>query len=230
MNDTIIQAAALIVPLIFAIVFHEVAHGLTARALGDDTAARLGRLSLNPFKHVDPVGTIIVPGLLALAKFPVFGWAKPVPVFNQRLRNPRRDMMLVAAAGPGSNLVMALISAVVLGLLMRLNGSGQEPSAVAAFVYLNLFKFILINVFLALFNLLPIPPFDGSHIMEGLLPESAAQAYGNLRKYGFLLVIVLIVVLPQLIPSFDPVGYLIGAPVNWLTGQYLGLVGAIAGA
>jgi Zn-dependent protease len=106
MSETIIQAAALIVPLIIAIVFHEVAHGWTARALGDPTAANLGRLSLNPIKHVDPFGTIILPAMLKLAGMPMFGWAKPVPVIKGRLRNPRRDMMIVAAAGPGSNLVM----------------------------------------------------------------------------------------------------------------------------
>ncbi len=229
MNETVIQAAALIVPMIFAIVFHEVAHGWTARALGDPTAATLGRLSLNPFKHVDPVGTVILPGILALAKLPVFGWAKPVPVMSERLRNPRRDMMLVAAAGPGSNLVMALLSALLLGLLMRFDGAA-EPGAAMAFLYLNLFNFILINVFLALFNLLPIPPFDGSHIMEGLLPDNAARKYGELRKYGFLLVIILIVVVPKLIPSFDPVGLLIGKPVSWLTAHYISLVAAIAGS
>ena len=228
MNEKIIEAAAWILPLIFAIVFHEVSHGLMARALGDPTAEEQKRLSLNPFRHVDPIGTVVVPGLLALAHLPVFGWAKPVPVDSQRLRNPRRDMMLVAAAGPGSNLIMALIAALVLGLVLRPYAGMQQPGGVMAFAALNLFNFILINVFLALFNLLPIPPFDGSHIMEGLLPDAAARKYGDLRKYGFLLVIVLIVVLPQVISGFDPVGFLIGKPVDWVTGQYLQLAGAIS--
>ena len=230
MSDTIIQAAALIVPLIFAIVFHEVAHGLMARRLGDSTAEEQGRLSLNPLRHVDPVGTVLVPGALKLMGLPVFGWAKPVPVNFARLRHPRSGMMLVAAAGPGSNLIMAAIAALVLGLVLRPYGGTQNPVGVVGFIALNLFNFISLNVFLALFNLLPIPPFDGSHILEGLLPDQAARRYAALRKYGFVLVIVLIVVLPQLISGFDPVGFLIGRPFNWLTGQYLALAASVAGA
>ena len=127
MTETLFDIAALVIPMIIAIVFHEVAHGWTARALGDPTAANLGRLSLNPIKHVDPFGTIILPGMLKLAGMPVFGWAKPVPVIKGRLRNPRRDMMIVAAAGPGSNLVMALIGAVLLGLMVRgITADGAE--------------------------------------------------------------------------------------------------------
>lgn len=228
MNETIFNAAALIVPLIFAIVFHEVAHGWVARALGDPTASQLKRLSLNPLRHVDPIGTILVPGALKLMGLPVFGWAKPVPVDFSRLNNPRRDMILVAAAGPGMNLVMALFGAMGLGLLIKLTGT-PAPLGVEHFLGLNLLNFILINIFLALFNLIPIPPFDGSHIMEGLLPERAAAAYGSLRKYGFLLVIGLIVVLPQLIPGFNPVGELIGVPVDWMSQRYLDLAQAIAG-
>ena len=114
MNDTIYQAAALIIPLVIAIVFHEVAHGYVAKLLGDPTAHEMKRLSLNPLRHVDPIGTIVLPGFLALIKAPVFGWAKPVPVISQRLRNPRFGMMLVAAAGPGSNLVLAAVGAVLL--------------------------------------------------------------------------------------------------------------------
>ena len=230
MNDTVMQAAALILPLIFAIVFHEVAHGLMARSLGDPTAHELGRLSLNPLRHVDPIGTVLVPGALKLVGLPVFGWAKPVPVNFARLRHPRSGMMLVAAAGPGSNLIMAALSALALGLIVRPYAGLQEPSGVVAFIILNLLNFIQLNVFLALFNLLPIPPFDGSHILEGMLPESAARQYSALRKYGFLMVILLIVVLPQLIAGFDPVGFLIGRPVSWMTGQYLALAASIAGA
>jgi Zn-dependent protease len=229
MNDTIYQAAALIVPMIFAIVFHEVAHGMVARMLGDPTAARLGRLSLNPIKHVDPIGTVLLPGALKLMGLPVFGWAKPVPVDFRRLKNPKRDMILVAAAGPGMNLVMALIGTIALGLLLRPYVGMQEPAGVAGFVALNLTNFLAINVFLALFNLLPIPPFDGSHIVEGLLPDSLSRGYGSLRKYGFLLVIGLIVVAPQLIPGFDPVGALIGTPFRWVMGNYLALLQVITG-
>ncbi len=228
MNDTIIQAAALILPLIFAIVFHEVAHGLMARSLGDPTAAQLGRLSLNPIKHVDPVGTVFLPGLLALFHLPVFGWAKPVPVVASRLRHPRRDMMLVGAAGPGSNLIMAAIAAVVLGIVMRPYAGVQEPGGIIGFLVLNLFNFISINVFLALFNLLPIPPFDGSHIVEGLLPERAARGYAKFRMVGMLIPIFLIIVLPQLMPSFSVTKYLV-APVEWVINWYLKLTVLIAG-
>lgn len=230
MNETIIQAAALIVPLIIAIVFHEVAHGWTARALGDPTAANLGRLSLNPFKHVDPFGTIILPAMLKLAGMPMFGWAKPVPVIKGRLRNPRRDMMIVAAAGPSSNLVMGVIGAVLLGLMLRSFGDGAEPGAVIGFVMLNLFNFILINIFLALFNLLPIPPFDGGHIVEGLLPPRLAAQYGAMHSKALLIMILLIVVLPMISPSLNIVGYLVSPAVGWLNGLYMGLVGIVAGA
>ena len=227
MNDTVIQAAALILPLVFAIVFHEVAHGLMARQLGDPTAEEQGRLSLNPLKHVDPVGTVILPGILALAHLPVFGWAKPVPVVASRLRHPRRDMMLVGAAGPGSNLIMAGIAAVVLGLVLRPYGGEQEPAGIVHFIVLNLFNFISINVFLALFNLLPIPPFDGSHIVEGLLPESAARGYAKFRAVGMLIPIFLIIVLPALIPSFSVTQYLF-APVGWLVTWYLKLAALVS--
>lgn len=228
MNDTLYQAAALILPLVFAIVFHEVAHGYVARLLGDPTAGLMGRLSLNPLRHVDPFGTVVLPGILALAHLPVFGWAKPVPVVAQRLGNPRRDMMLVGAAGPGSNLVLAAVGAVVLGLLAREVDLAHAKPGVAAFVALNLANFIMINVFLALFNLLPIPPFDGSHIVEGLLPQRAAAAYASVRRVGFLLALVLLIVLPTIIPGFNLVGRLIGPPVDWLVGHYFALADAVA--
>lgn len=219
MNDTIIQAAALIIPLIFAIVFHEVAHGLAARYLGDKTAEEANRLSLNPLRHVDPLGTVILPGLLALAHAPVLGWAKPVPVNFRRLRKPRRDMMLVAAAGPGANLLMAALAALALGLLLRPYEGLQQPGGMAYFVALNLQTFVQLNIFLALFNLLPIPPLDGSHIVEGLLPDGPRQAYGQLRKFGMMLPILLLIVLPSLVPGFSVTKYLFG-PFNWVLGQY----------
>ena len=228
MNDTVMQAAALIVPLIFAIVFHEVAHGLMARALGDSTAEEQGRLSLNPLRHVDPIGTVLVPGALKLMGLPVFGWAKPVPVNFARLRNPRSGMMLVAAAGPGSNLIMAALSALALGLVLRPFIGAQEPSIAMAFVLLNLSYFIQINVFLALFNLLPIPPFDGSHIVEGLLPAPLAAGYAKFRAVGMLIPILLLVVLPQFIPGFNVTQYIVG-PVDWVLSQYDKLTALTAG-
>ena len=229
MNETLYNAAALIVPLIVAIVFHEVAHGWVASLLGDPTAKEQRRLSLNPLRHVDPVGTLLVPGVLWLTTHTAFGWAKPVPVIKQRLRNPRFGMMAVAAAGPGSNLVLAAVGAIALGLLVRGVGDAQ-PGEPLRFIALNLGNFLAINVFLALFNLLPIPPFDGSHIVEGLLPPRAALAYERLRPFGFPLVLVLIVVLPSLIPGFDPVGRVVVPPVQWAIGHYLALAQAVAGA
>ncbi len=231
MTETIYQAAALIIPLILAIVFHEVAHGWTARALGDPTAAQMKRLSLNPFRHVDPIGTVVLPGMLALLKAPVFGWAKPVPVVKERLRNPRLGMMLVAAAGPGSNLVLAAIGAVLLGLVLAVVPAARalDQMSASAFLALNLFNFITINVFLALFNMLPIPPFDGSHIVEGLLPPKAALTYEKLRPLGFPLVLLLLIGIPYIVPSFDIVGWVVVPPVRWLTDLYLSITLAIAG-
>ncbi|WP_309622831.1 site-2 protease family protein [Novosphingobium sp.] len=229
MNETVFQIAALVIPLVIAIVFHEVSHGFVARSLGDPTAQLLGRLSLNPFKHVDPFGTVILPAILKLSGLPVFGWAKPVPVRKELLRNPRRDMMLVAAAGPGSNLVMAVIGAVLLGLLLRFTGGGAATGLALGFVALNLLNFILINVFLALFNLLPVPPFDGGHIIEGLLPAGLAARYGELHKYALLVMILLIVVLPMISPSLNVIGWVVSPAVDWLTGHYLELARAVAG-
>jgi Zn-dependent protease len=229
MSDTLFQAAAVIVPLVFAIVFHEVAHGWMARMLGDPTAAELKRLSLNPLRHVDPIGTIAVPGILHLIGAPVFGWAKPVPVNMRRLRNPRFGMIAVALAGPGTNLVLAAIGAVLLGLLLMPYDSFGELSTVGAFLALNLFNFLSINIFLALFNLLPIPPFDGSHVVEGLLPPGPARTYARLRPIGFPLVMILLIALPSVLPGFDIVKRFLMPPVVWLSGHYLGLAEAIAG-
>ncbi len=230
MTNPIYDALTLIIPLVLAIVFHEVAHGWVARLLGDPTAAEMNRLSLNPLRHVDPVGTVILPGFLALIKAPVFGWAKPVPVNKWRLRNPRVGMMLVAAAGPGMNLVMAGVGAVLLGVLLRPYADVQEPAGTMLFVIKNLTNFISINIFLALFNLLPIPPFDGSHIAEGLLPGPLARGYGSLRRYGFTFMLVLLVVLPSLIPGFDLVGKVVGPPFEWLSQHYLALARVFVGS
>lgn len=227
MNQTLLDAAALIVPLILAIVFHEVAHGWTALALGDPTAQEQRRLSFNPLRHVDPFGTVILPGSLALAGAPIFGWAKPVPVNQWRLRDPRRGMMVVAAAGPGSNLVLAAIGAVLLGLLVRFTGATE--SEVLLFIAKNLNNFIMINVFLALFNLLPIPPFDGSHIVEGLLPRGLAESYARLRPYGFPLLIVLLLVVPYFFPQWGLVSRLVQPPVMWMAEHYYALAKAVAG-
>lgn len=238
MSDTFTLALVLIPALVGAIVFHEVAHGYTALLLGDTTARDQRRLSLNPLRHVDPVGTLLVPGVLAMAGAPVFGWAKPVPVRQDRLDNPRYGMMAVAAAGPGTNFVLAAIGAILLGLALPVdadiattetglsliaNGAGET-----LLVQSGLFYFVLINVFLGIFNLLPIPPFDGSHIVEGLLPPSLARGYRKLRPYGMLL-FFLLVALTWFAPNLGVLENTIGPPVNWALGQYLALASAVAG-
>jgi len=227
MNETLVLAAFLIPALVIAIVFHEVAHGWVANMLGDPTAKELKRLSLNPLRHIDLIGTIILPGALALAGAPVFGWAKPVPVNARRLDNPRQGMMLVAAAGPATNLALALIGAVLVGLLLPEDAKLGEPLSILG---VALFTFISINLFLALFNLIPLPPFDGSHIVEGLLPDNAARAYGRLRPYGLPLLFLLLLVIPWLFPELGIVEKVIVPPVQWAQGQVLEVARIVSGA
>ncbi len=219
MTETLILAAVLIPCLIVAIVFHEVAHGWTALMLGDPTAKEQRRLSLNPIRHIDPVGTLLVPGALALMGAPIFGWAKPVPVNQRRLDNPRFGMMAVAAAGPGTNLLLAGLAAIVIGVTGMTEAiiAGEGGLVATVFTY-----FLLINIFLALFNMLPIPPFDGSHIVEGLLPRPRARAYGKFRPFGMLLFFALIALVwfaPDL-RLFERVFY---PPVEWALDRYLAL-------
>ncbi len=188
----------LIVVLLFSIIVHECAHGVAALRFGDDTALRMGRLTLNPIKHIDPLGTIIVPLLMALAPGGMlFGWAKPVPVDSGRFANPRRDQAFVAAAGPASNLLLALICSIALGVVAgiahsRMSGSGGSPVAFLEFLRLLFWDGVRINVLLALFNLIPLPPLDGSWILFGVLRGEVAVGYARLRPYGFILLLGLL--------------------------------------
>jgi Zn-dependent protease len=223
MNDTLFQAAALVLPLIFAIVFHEIAHGWVARALGDPTAAMMGRLSLNPLRHIDWFGTIILPGMLKLIGAPVFGWAKPVPVDFRRLRNQRWGGVLVGAAGPAMNIVMMLAAALALRVYVPLAGG----DLFSAFVALNLVNFIQLNLFLAVFNMIPVPPFDGSRVLAGFLPDGLRQKFQQLDRIGLLVMVALLVLLPQLGPQYDIVRRLVLPPFSWLyelVMQFTGLV------
>jgi len=221
-DHVLFHAATWIVPLVFAIVLHEVSHGWAALAFGDPTAKRKGRLSLNPVRHVDPVGTVILPLVLAVSGAPVFGWAKPVPVVARRMRRPRLHMMLVALAGPGMNLLLASVAAFALALLRWI-----APVEGIGWIFLetNLINFLLINVFLAVFNLLPIPPFDGGHVVEGLLPRSLALRYRRLGRFGFPLLIFLLVIVPWMAPEADIVARLVVPPVQWVIALMAWLAG-----
>lgn len=238
MTDTLALAIVLIPALVIAIVFHEVAHGYAARALGDPTASERGRLTLNPLRHVDPVGTLLVPGLLALVGAPVFGWAKPVPVNKARLANPRAGMMAVAAAGPAINFLLAAIGALLLGLAVPQGlgfeggASGEENLLTDAlgqthWIATGLFYFILINLFLGMFNLLPIPPFDGSHIVGGMLPHSAYGVWERLQGVGMVLLIGLIAA--SWVFGAGWLDRVLMPPVLWAMNHYLALAGAVAG-
>ncbi|MGK6318645.1 site-2 protease family protein [Sphingomonas sp. DT-204] len=223
-QNMVYTVAVWLIPLVFAIVCHEVAHGWVARALGDQTAAKLGRLTLNPIKHVDPIGTVALPLLLAIAHAPIFGWAKPVPVRAKRLRNPRRDMVLVALAGPGSNLVLALLTTLALGATYAVAGDLPE-AGVAGFLTDNLINFLLINVFLAVFNLIPLPPFDGGHVVEGALPRALVPGWRKIARFGFPLLIFLLLVLPMIAPKANIVARVIGPIAQTIIRGFLSLVG-----
>jgi Zn-dependent protease len=212
--DWLGEAVAVVLAAVFAITLHEAAHGYAARALGDDTAERLGRLSLNPIRHVDPVGTLLVPGVLLVSQLltigsvqAMFGWAKPVPVDFWKLRNPRWGMVLVAGAGPAINFALAwgfgLTAHGVTGLAESL------PQGAVEWLLRFIAVSMLVNVILACFNLLPIPPLDGGRILVGVLPAPAARAVAGLERFGLLLVIGLVFLLPLAVPGLDPLGWLV---------------------
>lgn len=223
---TLIYSASLwVIPLLFAITFHEAAHAMVAWRLGDDTAWRRGRVSFNPFRHIDPVGTLILPAVLLLTKAPfLIGWAKPVPVAFSKLRRPRRDMMLVAAAGPMMNIALAVASAFLFRIAWLL------PEAAEAWTGRMLFRSMLINLVLAIFNLLPIPPLDGGRILTGLLPLPIARRFVRIEKYGFVILICVILVLPilarQVGLDFDPLRQVLRLALSLLLPVFRLLAGA----
>jgi Zn-dependent protease len=192
-SNAIYLATIWVIPVIIAITFHEAAHGFVAYLLGDQTAWRLGRVSFNPVKHIDPFGTILLPGLLLLMRSPfLFGYAKPVPVNFRALRHPRRDTVLVAAAGPGINIALAVLAAEGFHVL------GYLPDTASEWVGENLKNALVINVVLAVFNLFPLPPLDGGRIAVGVLPPVFARPLSRLEPYGMLILIGLLILLPML--------------------------------
>src|SRR5438034_4853583 len=191
--NMIYLASIWVIPVIIAITFHEAAHGYVARLLGDETAWRLGRVTVNPLKHIDPVGTILLPGLLLLLGSPfLFGYAKPVPVNFRALRNPRSGMVWVAAAGPAINIALAMLAALAFHLV------GYLPIPAAQWVAENLKNALIINAVLAVFNMFPLPPLDGGRIAVGMLPGALASPLARLEPYGMIILIGLLFILPML--------------------------------
>ena len=187
MELTYIQKIALYaLPVIFAITVHEAAHGFAARFFGDMTADREGRITLNPLKHIDPFGTILLPAITLLIGGILFGWAKPVPVDFSRLRNPKRDMLWVAAAGPASNFVMALFWALIMKFSVAVPSVYSQPMALMGQAG------VMINVVLMVLNLLPLPPLDGGRIAVSLMPNHLAYKYAKVERYGFIILIILL--------------------------------------
>ena len=221
--DLLFRIATLLIPLVFAIVLHEISHGWVANAFGDPTAKEQGRLSPNPIRHVDPIGTVGLPLLLAVSGAPVFGWAKPVPVVAARMRNPRLHMVLVALAGPGMNLLLALLAALILAFAFA--WVTPPVGFWTLFAHANVQNFLILNVFLAVFNMLPLPPFDGGHVVEGALPRSMVERWRKLGRYAFPILIVLLVVLPMISPRLSVVAWLVVPPVEAL----LRFIGAVTG-
>jgi Zn-dependent protease len=191
LDINVAQIFIALIVLLFSLTVHEMAHAWTADRLGDPTARQLGRVSLNPLVHADPIGTILFPLIAMVSGAPLIGWAKPVPVDTRYLRRPRRDYVLIAAAGPASNLVLACVVSVVAVLLPVSPQTLGEPNVTAPLAAI-LGQLLRLNVLLAVFNMVPIPPLDGGNVLAGLLPRPLAASFNQLRPYGFVLLYALI--------------------------------------
>jgi len=215
--DIVTRIAIMAIPVIIAITLHEAAHGFVARHYGDDTAEKAGRVTLNPLKHIDLFGTILLPAFLLFTKAGfLFGWAKPVPVDFSALRNPKRDMIWVAAAGPAMNILLALLSGLGLGALILLKV--QAPQ----WLPLLLWSSVEINLVLAVLNLWPIPPLDGSKIAVGLLPPVLAVPLWRASRYGMIFLVVIFILAPM--AGVDVFGWMIGKPVAFIERGVLALL------
>jgi Zn-dependent protease len=223
-NITLYGLSVWVLPLIIAITFHEAAHGFVAHALGDNTAYDRGRVSFNPLKHIDPFGTLILPAMLLLAHSPfLFGYAKPVPVNFRALRNPRIDMVWVALAGPGTNIALALVAAAAFHVV------GYLPADAAQWVADNLQNALLINVVLAVFNMLPIPPLDGGRVAVGLLPRVLAAPLARLEPFGMLILIGILILLPIVGSQFGLNLDIISTILRTMTGYVIQLLLVVTG-